>query len=181
MLPSLIITFRETLEAALIIGIILVYLSRTNQKQYNKTVYWGIFAGIFFSIIGAIVFTLAYGGFEGRVEAVFEGLTMLFGAALLTTMIIWMMQKKNKLKEIESKVATYVDQAHKIGLFSLVFVSILREGIETVIFLKAASFVSPENNIIGAVLGMNHWVSHIGGHGMYLSRWIKCVKTGHRD
>ncbi len=154
MISSFIITFRETLEAALIIGIILSYLIRTKQTRYNNIVYMGAVFGIIASIIGALLFINIAGGFEGRAEQIFEGITMLFGAFLLTTMILWMMKQKHIARELEQRVSKEIYEAHRIGLFLLVFVSVLREGIETVIFLGAASFVSTNNNLIWASAGV---------------------------
>ena len=154
MIPSFIITFRETLEAALIFGIIISFLSRTKQTKYNNIVYLGAVSGIIGSIIGAFLFNHVAGGFSGKAEQIFEGFTMLIGAVLLTTMILWMMRQKQVAKELETKVSTEITEAHKLGLFSLVFIAIFREGIETVIFLGASSFVSGDNTIIGAVLGI---------------------------
>lgn len=154
MIPSLIITFRETLEAALVVGIVLSYLAKTKQTKYNNIVYIGIGLAIAASIIGAFIFNAVAGGFTGRAEEIFEGITMIIGALLLTTMILWMMKQKYIVVDLENKVATELREAHKFGLFSLVFVSVLREGIETVIFLGAASFVSADNNLIGAFIGI---------------------------
>ncbi len=80
---------------------------------------------------------------------------MLIGALLLTTMILWMMKQKHIAAELEHRVATELTEAHKFGLFSLIFVAVLREGIETVIFLQAASFVSTNNSLIGALTGIS--------------------------
>ena len=88
MVPSFIITFREALEAALIIGIILSFLARTNQTKYNNIVYLGVVSGVVGSLIGAFLFNHIAGGFSGRAEEIFEGFTMLTGAVLLTTMIL---------------------------------------------------------------------------------------------
>ena len=79
---------------------------------------------------------------------------MLIGALLLTTMILWMMKQKHIAKELEYKVATKITETYKAGLFLLVFVAVLREGIETVIFLGAASFVSTNNSVFGALAGI---------------------------
>lgn len=154
MIPEFIIGFRESLEAALIAGIILSYLAKTSQEKYNRVVYLGIIAGIIASIIGAFLFEAFAGGFEGTAEQLFEGITMLIGAALLTTMILWMMKQKHIALELQQKVSEKISQAQKFGLFSLVFIAVLREGIETVIFLGAASFVSAGNNLIGAFAGI---------------------------
>ncbi|MEK6859850.1 MAG: FTR1 family protein [Nanoarchaeota archaeon] len=154
MIESFIITFRETLEVALIVGIILSYLARTKQTKYNNVVYIGIAFGIVLSIIGALLFNYLAGGFSGRAEQIFEGLTMLFGALLLTTMILWMIKQKHIAKELQEKIALETGKADRFGLFLLVFISVLREGIETVIFLGAASFISADNNLIGALIGI---------------------------
>src|SRR3989338_2517317 len=154
MIESFIITFRETLEAALIVGIILSYLARTKQTRYNNVVYTGIASGIVASIIGAFLFNYLAGGFIGQAEKIFEGIIMLVGAFLLTTMIFWMMKQRHIARELEQKVATKIAETYKLGLFLLVFVAVLREGIETVIFLSAASFVSINNNIFGALIGI---------------------------
>ena len=84
---SFLITSRETLEAALVVGVVMAYLTRTNNHQYKKTVYYGILAGIVLSILSAFIFTFFAGGFEGRAEEIFEGFTMIFASVLLTTMM----------------------------------------------------------------------------------------------
>lgn len=154
MVPSFIITFREVLEAALIVGIILSFLVRTGQSQYNSVVCIGVISGVVASIIAALLFTSLAGGFSGRAEEIFEGFAMLAGALLLTTMILWMMKQRHIAKELKQRVSTELNEAHKFGLFSLVFIAILREGVETVIFLRAASLVSTNNNLIGALAGI---------------------------
>ena len=154
MISSFIITFREALEAALIVGIILSYLVRTKQTEYNNVVYMGVLSGIVASIIGALLFVRLAGGFTGRAEQIFEGATMLFGALLLTTMILWMRKQRHIALELEQRVKTELTENHRLGLFLLMFVAIFREGIETVIFLGAASFVSSSNSLVGAVAGI---------------------------
>jgi len=154
MIANFIITFRETLEVALIVGIILSYLVKTRQTKYNYIVYIGIASAIIASIIGAFLFTNIAGGFTGRAEEIFEGITMLIGALLLTTMILWMMKQKQIAAELQNRVATELAEVHKFGLFLLVFVATLREGIETVIFLGAARFASANSNLISALVGI---------------------------
>jgi len=157
-LSSFLITSRETLEAALVIGIVLAYLTKTDNHQYKKTVYYGIFFGILLSLIAAAIFTFVAGGFEGRAEEIFEGFTMLFAAVLLTTMILWMMKQRHIAREIENKVATHVEKAnynktYAYGIFLLIVIAVLREGVETVIFFGALSY-SSGISFIGASLGI---------------------------
>jgi high-affinity iron transporter len=175
MIPSLIITFRETLEAALVVGIVLSFLSRTRQQQYRTVVYVGVFAGIVGSLLGAVLFTALAGGFTGRAEESFEGVTMLVGALLLTTMILWMLRQRHIAKELESKVAAEVAQANRFGLFSLVFFAVLREGIETVIFLGAASAASTSNSVLGALAGIAGAV--LLGYAMFVGSRKIDIKT----
>jgi len=154
MIPSFLIAFREILEAALVVGIVLSYLARTGQRRHGAVVWAGVAAGVAASLVGAFTFERLAGGFEGAAEQIFEGVTMLVGAALLTTMILWMMRQRHIAAELEQRVAAQMNRTRRFGLFVLVFVAILREGIETVIFLSAASVPSPDNNLIGAAAGI---------------------------
>ncbi len=158
MLSSFIITGRETLEAALVVGVVMAYLNKTQNKQYKQTVYWGIGAGVFFSLVSAFLFTIFAGGFTGKGEEIFEGTIMLFAAFLLTTMILWMLKQRSISKEIESKVASHIQKAgfnktYAYGLFFLVLLAVLREGVETVIFFSALSYESGVS-LLGGVLGV---------------------------
>src|SRR3989344_4519728 len=157
MLESFLVTSRETLEASLVIGIVLAYLNRTSSHDYKKTVYYGIFFGIIASIIAAFMFTIFAGDFEGRAEQIFEGITMIIGAFLLTTMILWMMRQRHISKEIEGKVERHLMNAQPLfshlGIFLLIFIAIIREGTETVIFLNALNYASGLS-FIGGTLGI---------------------------
>lgn len=154
MIPSLIIALREVLEIALIVGIVLGYLNKTKQTRHKKTVWSAVGLAILASILGAILFNVLAGGFQGRAEEIFEGAVSLLGAVLLTTMILWMMKQKKISQELQEDVAKQISKSRDWGLFLLVFVSVLREGIETVIFLWTAQTISGDNNLWGAILGM---------------------------
>ena len=157
MIESFLVTSRETLEASLVVGIVLAYLNKTDNKSYKKTVYYAIIFGILASILAAFAFTFFAGGFEGASEQIFEGVTMLLGAFLLTTMILWMMQQRFIAKEIESKVnmhlANPTSMLSHFGIFMVIFIAIIREGIETVIFMNALNFASGIN-FLGGTLGI---------------------------
>ena len=157
MIESFLVTSRETLEASLVVGIVLAYLNRTNNQNYKKTVYYGIVFGILASILSAFIFTIFAGDFDGKAEQVFEGATMLIGAFLLTTMILWMMQQRHIAKEIEGNVEKYLMISESLfshlGIFMLIFIAVIREGVETVIFLNAINYASGIN-FIGGTLGI---------------------------
>ena len=157
MLESFLVTSRETLEASLVVGIVLAYLNKTNNQSYKKTVYYGIGFGVLASIFLAFIFTFFADGFRGAAEQIFEGTTMLIAAFLLTTMILWMMQQRHISNEIEGKVEKHLMNSQPlfshIGIFTIIFAAIIREGVETVIFLNAINYASGIN-FIGGTLGI---------------------------
>lgn len=155
MYSSALIMFREVLEASLIVGIVLSYLSKSKQTKYNNVVYVAIASSLSVSVIAAYIFNMFLGGFTGKIEAVFEGVVMLVAAALITSMVFWMM-KQNKITEsIEKRIELSLTDGQRVGLFFTVFLSIFREGIETVIFLSSAALMDGTNtSMFGALIGM---------------------------
>ena len=143
MLAALLITFREGLEAALIVGIVLGYLKRTGHMDRQGGVWWGVAAAV-----GA--------RFEGRAEQIFEGATMLLAAGVLTWMVFWMQAQGRRIKgELEEGVQKAVAAEQGWALFSLAFIAVVREGIETVLFLSAAAFSSsPAQTLVGGLIGL---------------------------
>jgi high-affinity iron transporter len=157
MIESFLITSRETLEASLVIGIVLAYLNKTDNRRYKKSVYYGIIGGIGFSILAAVLFSVFAGGFAGKSEALFEGITMLVGAGLLTTMILWMMQQRKVVDKIQEQVSYHLASDNvmfsSLGIFFIIFIAVIREGVETVIFLNAAQYAGGLH-LFGSLLGI---------------------------
>ena len=151
-LPTFIITFRETLEAALVVGIILVYLIKIQKTKYNRFVWAGTLSAIGASVVAAVLFSKFAGGFEGRAEQLFEGTTMLAASLLLTTMILWMLKQKHYIAEhIKAQVSKHIEAEYEIGIFALAFLMVFREGVETVIFLNATAFIGQFDFLSGVV------------------------------
>lgn len=154
-MATFLITFRETLEAALVVGIVLSYLSKLQQADWFRTVWYAVFSGVALSIVAGILFELYFGGFQGRAEELYEGFIMLIAAALLTWMILWMLRQRHLISaHIQSQVDRHLAKGEKIGVFFLVLIAVLREGIETVLFLKASSLQAQEGNSLMAILGI---------------------------
>ncbi len=155
MLPSILLSLREGLEAALIIGIILSILTRLNS-QHLKTVVWqGVAVAITASLLAGIGLNLLGLEFEGKAEEIFEGLATLFAAGILTWMILWLQKQGLDLKKnIESETDLAVNTGKK-ALFSLAFITVFREGLELAVFLLATSFVSGGKlTLVGASIGL---------------------------
>jgi high-affinity iron transporter len=156
MIESFVIALREGIEAALIVGIILGYLKKVGAENLAKPVYYGVGLGVLASIGVAGLFLVLRVEFQGKYEQLFEGITMLVAAVILTTMILWMRNNSKTFSEdMKEKVETALTKRQSYGLASLAFVSILREGIETVLFLGSASFTSSGIQLlIGGGLGL---------------------------
>src|SRR3990172_6279867 len=153
---SFLITLREGLEAGLIIAIILAYLKSTNQRPHFRTVLIAAAAGVAVSLtIGAAIFAVA-GEFEGRSAEAFEGLAMLMAVGVLSWMIVWMKRQSAGIKKnLEHEVAQAIGMGSAFALALIPFTAILREGLETSVFLFAATRTStPLESTVGASAGL---------------------------
>jgi len=151
MLEAFIITLREGVEAALIVGITLVYLAKIGRNDLRKAVYAALAAAFLGSIAVAVVISRTHWN-----EDVFEGWIMLAAAFFVVTMVVFMMRTGRKLKgEIEGKVGTLAGENAWFGLFIFVFLMVLREGAETVLVLSAVSLNSTElMSFLGTLFGI---------------------------
>jgi high-affinity iron transporter len=156
MIPSILITLREGIEAALIVGIVLSYVQKIGAENMKKPVLLGLGFGILSSIGIAALFFLASVEFEGRTEQIFEGTAMFIAAVLLTTVIIWMSRNaKSQGQHIRESIERSISSKESHGLLILAFVSVFREGVETVLFVGSASFSSDAfDTLAGAAIGL---------------------------
>ncbi len=147
--------FRETFEAALIVGIIIVYLCKTKNRQHVKYVIWGAAAAVLCSLVMGYAIYSVWGGLEGTGEQLFEGTMMFLAAGLVGWMVAWVAGQKNFVKNIEQQVEVKLGRKSLYGLFAVSFIAVFREGMETAIFLIAAFFRAKEDvSIPLAVLGI---------------------------
>jgi len=151
MLQAFIITLREGVEAALIVGITLAYLAKIGRNDLRKAVYAALGAAFLGSIAVAVVISRTHLN-----EDVFEGWIMLAAAFFVITMVIFMMKTGRKLKgDIEGKIGLLAGNDAWLGLFVFIFLMVLREGAETVLILSAVSLNSTElMSFLGTLLGV---------------------------
>lgn len=145
------------MEAALIVGIILAYLARTNNRQGFKPVWLGTGLAVLVSLITGIVIYFSAGELEGRAEAIFEGIAMLVAAGVLTWMILWMRKQAINIKgHLEAQIKSALQSGSEVGLLTLAFVAVVREGIETVLFLFGATRVAESLplSVAGGLIGL---------------------------
>lgn len=156
MAPSFLLALREGLEAALIIGIVLSILRKMGRQKLNSTVWVGVISAALVSLLAAVAMNWVGAEFEGQGEQLFEGLTMLLAAGVLTWMVFWMRKQSKTIKqEIESEVLQATQGRGERALFFLAFLAVVREGIELALFLLAARLTSnPLQEFSGAALGI---------------------------
>ncbi len=162
-LPTFIITLREGVEAALVVGIVFAYLKKAGKTHLKNWIYFGIGAGIAVSAIAGVAFEWVIKGlgaanqqYAGMIEPLMEGVFGLLAITLLSWMLIWMARHAKGLKqEVESAVGGVLESDAKAGwgIFSLVFFAILREGFETVLFI-ASKFQQGIVPTVGAIAGV---------------------------
>ena len=152
MLEALIVTLREGVEAALIVGITLAYLSKIGRGDLRKSVYTALTAAFLGSIGVAVLLSRTHWN-----QDIFEGWIMLAAAVFVTSMVIFMMRTGRKLKgQIEGKLETLAGQSSQFGIFAFIFLMVLREGVETVLILGAVSLnTSALLSFLGTLLGVS--------------------------
>lgn len=150
MLASYLLSLREGLEAALIIGIVLGAVSKIRRDDLKPAVWLGILSAIGVSILTALLLTRLGMELKDPAEAIFEGITMLIAAGILTWMIFWMGKQSRFLKsEIEAGINKAAASAGKRAVFWLAFVAVVREGIELALFITATFFAGNQTQAIG--------------------------------
>jgi len=152
-LSAFLVALREGVEAALVVGIILVYLSRTGRSNLARFVWYGVAAATALSLAVAVALE------RWRIsEDGFEGLMLLVASAFVITMIVWMNRVARHLrKEIEQKVESYAERAGQAagwGIFLFVFLMVLREGAELALILRAVELSSE---------GLETWMGTLAG------------------
>ncbi len=160
---------REGVEAALIVSIICAYLARTGNRRHFPTVFSGVGLAIGLSAVLGIALFLTVGSLEEPYEQLFEGATMLLAAAVVTWMLFWMRRQAANIKgELQAAVDQALDEGSARALGLLAFIAVIREGIETSLFLtgQAASADKGASSVLfGALIGLA--IALILGVGFY--------------
>ena len=163
MFESVVVTLREGVEIALVIGILLAYLRRTGRGTYSRHVLWGLGTAILASLaIAVLIHRYGLDPDNPRVE----GTVMFVAAGLVTSLLVWMWRTGRSVKRrLEHRLDTLVGETATagtqrraaLGVFAFSFFMVLREGVETVLFLTALSGTvggSPIYNAVGGSLGL---------------------------
>jgi high-affinity iron transporter len=165
---------REGVEAALIVSIILAYLAKTGNRQHFAKIWAGTLAAIVLSLVIGVVIFFTVGELQSPYEQLFEAGAMLLAAAVLTWMLFWMRrQARNVRGELQAAVDRVLSSGSGWGLALLAFMAVIREGIETALFLTGQVFAASTevggelSIVVGALLGLLTavvlgWVIYMG-------------------
>ena len=160
---------REGVEAALIVSIVLAYLVRTGNGEHTAKIWLGTGIAVATSAVLGLVIFNTVGSFQEPYEQIFEGSAMLLAAAVVTWMLFWMRRQSAGVKgELQAAVDRVLDSGGAWGLAILAFTAVIREGVETSLFLVGQATSAQANAgsvLVGALIGLAIAVAL--GYGLY--------------
>lgn len=185
MLATFFLMLREGLEAALIVGIVAAYLVKIGRRDALPKVALGVASAIALSIAIGVVVTLTIEELPELIQATAEGIAALVAVAVLTWMLFWMRRQGRAMKgELEHGIDLAISDGGTLALGALAFVAVLREGVETAIFLvPVLSFNGPGiDTVAGGLLGLAvaigvGWAIFVAGRRVNLRRFFTVTGT----
>lgn len=151
---SFLITLREGLEISLVLAILISYLVKSNRGSEQSAVWLGSGIAALLCVALGLAFHLIAGGLNGHVEQAVEGVLATLAASVLTWMVFWM--RKNA-RTLGGELRAKVDAATTTrALVIIAFIAVLREGLETVLFLLSAETTSSSGAevVLGGIIGL---------------------------
>jgi high-affinity iron transporter len=170
---------REGVEAALIVSIILAYLAKTGNQRHFGKIWLGAGLAVALSVVVGVVLFVTIGGFEEPAEQIFEGFAMITAAAVVTWMLFWMRRTSANIKgTLHAGVDRALVEGGIFGLAILAFTAVIREGIETALFLMGqatAAGTEASSTLVGAIIGLAIAVAI--GYGLYRGARVVNLRT----
>jgi high-affinity iron transporter len=170
---------REGVEAALIVSIILAYLAKTGNQRHFGSIWLGTGAAVALSTVIGVLLFVTIGGFEAPAEQIFEGFAMIVAASVVTWMLFWMRRTSANIKgTLHAGVDRALVEGSVFGLAILAFTAVIREGIETALFLMGqatAAGTQATSTLVGAIIGLAIAVAF--GYGLYRGARIINLRT----
>ena len=162
LIAGLVTGLREGVEAALIVSIILAYLAKTGNRRHFSKIWIGTAAAVAVSLIIGVGLFVTVGEFEAPYENLFEASTMVLATAVLTWMLFWMRRQARSVRgELQAAVDRVLTEGSAWSLALLAFSAVIREGVETSLFLVGQVNAAAANGpgaelatVVGALLGL---------------------------
>jgi high-affinity iron transporter len=173
---------REGVEAALIVSIILAYLAKTGNMRHFGKIWLGTVAAIAVSVGVGLLLFVTIGGLKEPAEQIFEGTAMILAAGVVTWMLFWMRRTAANVKgELQASVDRHLVEGSVWGLAILAFTAVIREGIETSLFLMAQAQAATQadgnafSTLLGALIGL--LIAAVIGWGFYRGARVINLRT----
>ena len=170
---GLVTGLREGVEAALIVSIILAYLAKTGNAREFPRIWLGVGSALAVSIAAGVILFLTIGGLPEPYEQIFEGITLLLAAVVVTWMLFWMRRQSAAVKgDLHDRLDRVLSGGGAWGLAVLAFTAVIREGIETSLFLVGQVTAASQEGDSGAVAVLAGALSGLAlaaalGYGFY--------------
>ena len=178
-ISGLLTGLREGVEAALIVSIVMAYLAKTGNQRYFGQIWLGAGAAVALSVVIGLVLFNTIGGLEEPAEQIFEGIAMLVAASVVTWMLFWMRRTAMNIKgELHASVDRALINGGILGLSVLAFMAVIREGIETALFLMGqatAAGAEASSTLVGAIVGLA--LAAAIGYGLYVGARVLNLRT----
>ncbi len=180
MFGAFVTLLREGFEATLLVAIVLAYLVKIGRREDFRQVWYGVGAAVAVSVIVAGALFVTAGELEGTAEYLFEGTAMWVAVGFLTYMVLWMRRESRTVAQgIRQGIDSAIEGGGRLALISLVFVMVVRGGIETGLFIFGITRTStPLQVALGAALGIAAAVAlgyavYAGGKRINLGTFFK--------
>jgi len=177
MLQAFVITWREGLEAFLIVAISLAYLRKSGRPELIPAVHWGIGVSLLLSVAAGLLLQQASN------QALWEGLLAILAAVLVGSLTLHMWRAAKRMRsDIEGTLrgsSARRGAAAALGVFAFTLLMISREGMETALLMNALLFqVRSMEVIAGAAAGTIcaagiAWLWSRYGHRVDLGRFFQ--------
>ncbi len=149
---GLVTGLREGVEAALIVSIILAYLVRTGHGHESRRIWLGVGAAAAVAAVVGVLLFVTVGELPEPYEQIFEGVTLLVAAAVVTWMLFWMRRQAAAVKgDLHARLDRVITEGGVWGLVVLAFTAIIREGLETSLFLVGQVTAASQQSDAGAL------------------------------
>lgn len=153
---------REGVEGALIVAILLAYLNKTGNRRHFGKIWLGTGLALLLSVVVGVSIFAAAGTMQEPYEQLFEGSAMLLAAIVVTWMLFWMRRQARSVKgDLQARVDRVLTEGSLWGLGVLAFTAVIREGIETSLFLATQAQAAAQNSdegaasvLVGALIGL---------------------------
>lgn len=156
MFANYLIGLREGIEAALIVSILVAYLVKTDRREHLRWVWLGVTGAVVLSVLFAVALSFTTEAMTERAEIIFAGVASLAAVGFVTWMVFWM---KRTARNIKGELQGKLDNATQIGVVAVMlvsFIAVIREGLETSLFLWTAARATGEGAVavFGGLLGI---------------------------